>query len=206
MAPPRFLYFDLGKVLVNFDVDQMLQQIGAVAGLAPERVRPALFGNGLMCRYETGRITTADFYREFSAEVGCRPDQDTLIAAAADIFTLNVPVLPLVAQLRQAGHRLGILSNTCELHWQHCHRRFRIVADGFAVHALSYRIQAAKPDAAIFRAAAELADCRPEEIFFVDDIAGHVEGARAVGFDAVLFTSAEALAADLRKRGLRFNY
>ena len=63
-----------------------------------------------------------------------------------------------------------------------------------------------KPDAAIFHAAAELCGYRPEEIFFVDDLPGHVAGARAAGFDAVQFTSAEALSAELRRRGIRFNY
>ena len=206
MIPPRFLYFDLGKVLVNFDVDYMLRQIGAAARISVEQVRAALFGNGLMRHYETGRLTTPEFYRAFCAEVGCRPDFTVLASAASNIFTLNLPVLPLVAQLRQAGYPLGILSNTCELHWQQCADRFRIVAEGFAIHALSYRIQAMKPDAAIFRAAADLAGRRPEEIFFVDDFAEHVSGARAVGFDAVQFTSAEALAHDLRQRGLHFNY
>ena len=115
-------------------------------------------------------------------------------------------MLPIVAQLRQAGYPLGILSNTCEIHWEYCRRQYRILSEGFAVHALSYKIGAVKPDAAIFQAAAKLAGHRPEEIFFVDDIAGHVAGARAAGFDAVQFTSAEALANDLRQRGIRFNY
>ncbi len=206
MTPPRFLYFDLGKVLVNFDVDQMLRQVGEAAHISPEQAREALFGNGRMRRYETGQITTADFYQAFCEEIGGRPDYAELASAAADIFSLNLPVLPLAAQLRQAGYRMGILSNTCELHWRHCARRFRIVGEGFAVHALSYRIQAAKPEAAIFRAAAELAGCPPEEIFFVDDLAEHVVGARDAGFDAVQFTSAESLAEELRKRELRFNY
>jgi len=129
-----------------------------------------------------------------------------LIAAAAEIFELNLPVLPIVAQLRQAGYPMGILSNTCETHWEYCRRHYRIVSEGFGVYALSYKLGAVKPDAAIFHAAAELAGCRPEEIFFVDDIAGHVAGARAVGFDAVQFTTAEGLASDLRQRGIRFNY
>ena len=56
------------------------------------------------------------------------------------------------------------------------------------------------------KAAAEMAGCQPQEIFFADDIPGHVAGARAVGFDAVQFTSAAALAEDLRARGIQFNY
>jgi len=40
--------------------------------------------------------------------------------------------------------------------------------------------------------------CRPEEIFFVDDIPGHVEGAKAVGIDAIVYSSAAQVAAELR--------
>jgi hypothetical protein len=43
-------------------------------------------------------------------------------------------------------------------------------------------------------------------MFFVDDMAEHVAGARAVGFDAVQFTTAAVLATELRQRGIRFNY
>ena len=167
---PKFLYFDLGKVLVDFSVDQMLRQMAAVAGITPERVREAIFGGGLMRQHECGRLSSRDFYEAFCAAAGSRPDFARLSAAAAEIFTLNVPMLPLVAQLRQAGYPMGILSNTCETHWPYCHRRYRIVAEGFAVYALSYRIGAMKPEAAIFHAAAGLCGHRPEDIFFVDDL------------------------------------
>jgi putative hydrolase of the HAD superfamily len=203
---PKFLYFDLGKVLLDFSVNQMLDQMAAVAGVTADQVRAVLFDNGLMRQHETGRLSSREFYEAFCTATQTLPDFDRLAMAAADIFTLIRPMLPLVAQLRQAGYRMGILSNTCETHWPHCHRRYRIVAEAFDVFALSYQIGALKPDAAIFHAAAELAGCRPEEIFFVDDIAGHVAGARAVGFDAVQFTTAESLARELRIRGIRFNY
>ena len=196
---PKFLYFDLGKVLVDFSVDQMLRQMAAVAGITPERVREAIFGGGLMRQHECGRLSSRDFYEAFCAAAGSRPDFARLSAAAAEIFTLNVPMLPVVAQLRQAGYPMGILSNTCETHWPYCHRQYRIVAKGFAVYALSHQIGAMKPDAAIFHAAAGLCGHRPEDIFFVDNLSGHVAGARAAGFDAVQFTSAEALSAELRR-------
>ena len=85
-------------------------------------------------------------------------------------------MLPVVAQLYQAGHRLGILSNTCEGHWNHCLRRYAMLRELFSVYALSFEIGVAKPDAAIFRKAAELAGCQPAEIFYTDDMPGHVAG------------------------------
>jgi glucose-1-phosphatase len=202
----KFLYFDLGNVLVNFDADRMLRQVGELVGMTAGEILAALYETGLTQQYELGRLSTDEYYEAVCAATKCRPDREQLARAAADIFAPNLPVLPLVAQLRQAGYPLGVLSNTCPIHWDYCADRYRFLTEGFSVHALSYRIGALKPDAAIFRAAADLAGHRAEDIFFVDDTPGHVEGARAAGFDAVPFTSAEALAIDLRRRGIGFNY
>jgi putative hydrolase of the HAD superfamily len=203
---PKFLYFDLGKVLVDFSVERMLAQIAAVAGISAERVRAAVFDRRLLWEHETGRSSVAEFYEAFCAATATRPDPERLTAAAGEIFDLNAPMLPLVSQLALAGYRLGILSNTCPIHWDYCARRYRLLDDLFPVHALSFRIGAVKPEAAIFEAAAAMAGCRPGEIFFVDDLPGHVAGARTVGFDAVQFVGAEALADELRRREIRFNY
>jgi len=204
--PPRFLYFDLGKVLIEFDTPRMIGQVAELCGVEPEDVIRAVVDSGLQRRYELGELSSREFYEEFCRQIGRRPAYDALALAASDIFGLNLPMVPVVAQLAQAGHRLGILSNTCENHWEYCTRRFAIVADTFQVAVLSYRVGALKPDPRIYRAAAKAADCGPEEIFFVDDTPGHVEGARAAGFDAVVYTTAPALVAELRGRGLRFNY
>ncbi len=206
MNSAKFLYFDLGMVLLRFDVEVMSRQMAEVAGLDPLQVRRALFGHPLQKDYERGRVSTRDFYEVFCRQTGTRPDFDALLRAASDIFDLDAAMIPVVAHLYGAGHRMGILSNTCESHWEHCLRRFPLLGELFEVHALSYRIGAAKPESAMFTAAADLAGVAPGEIFFTDDLPGHVAGARAAGFDAVQFTSPPQLAADLRARGVRMNY
>jgi glucose-1-phosphatase len=203
---PRFFYFDLGKVLLNFDIGQMLRQMSNVAGVTAESLREIIFGGGLQRRYESGEISDGEFFDTLCQQAGVRPDQQALRLAGNDIFELNQPMLSLVTQLRAAGYRLGILSNTCQSHWEHCKQRYRILTGLFDVAALSFEHRTMKPDAAMYRAAAELAGCPPQEIFFVDDIADNVEGARAAGFDAVQYLTAAQLAADLRRRGVRFNY
>ncbi len=204
--PPKFLYFDLGKVLVEFSVDQMLRQMAEAAGTDAERVKEVLFDGQLQREYETGTLGDREFYDTFCRRTGTRPDYQALRRAGSEIFHLNVSMAPVVAQLQQAGYRTGILSNTCAAHWEYCVARFRILTEAFAVHALSYRIKACKPDAAIFQAAAELAGVEPQEVFFVDDLPQHVAGAKAAGFDAVQYTSTPQFVADLRARDLRLNY
>jgi len=202
----KFLYFDLGKVLLRFDVEVMCRRMADAAGLDLPQVRRALFEHPLQKDYERGRRTTREFYEAFCRDTGTRPDFDALVSAASDIFELDATMIPIVAHLYRAGHRMGILSNTCDCHWEHCLRRFPMLGELFEAHALSYRIGAAKPEAAMFEAAARLAGVAAEEIFFTDDLPGHVAGAQAVGFDAVQFTSASQLVADLRARGVRMDY
>ena len=202
---PKFIYFDLGKVLLDFSVERMCRQMGEAAGVEPQQAREALFAGGLQMQYESGRISSGEFCAGFCRATQGRAEPDMLLRAASDIFWLNSPMLPVVAQLAAAGYPLGILSNTCAGHWEHCLAKFTLLRETFRVYALSYEIGTCKPDPAIFRRAAELAGVRPEEIFYTDDMAGHVEGARSVGFDAVVYTTTPALVAELRKRRVAFN-
>lgn len=199
---PQFFYFDLGNVLALFTVERMLGQVSGLTGVPERRLRQVFFDEGLQKDYESGRIDAREFHERFCVSTGTRPDIEALRRAASDIFELNAPVMPVIGSLALGRRRLGILSNTCEAHWEHCRRRFRLLDDLFDVHVLSYEIGAVKPDARIFERAVERAGCAPAEIFYTDDLPGHVEGARAVGLDAVPFTTAAALAAQLRRRGV----
>ena len=76
----------------------------------------------------------------------------------------------------------------------------------FSVYALSFEIGAVKPDAAVFCKAAELAGCRPEEIFYADDMPGHVAGRRAWVLMPSCMSQRPRLLTELRKRGVEINY
>jgi putative hydrolase of the HAD superfamily len=202
---PKFIYFDLGKVLLDFSFERACRQIGEAAGISPEQVKNA-FGTGMQVDYEIGKLDSRGFYEQFCRATDTCSDYDAFYRGFNEIFRPITSMLPVVASLYQSGYRLGILSNTCEEHWNYCLPRYTMLRDFFSVHALSYEIGAMKPSAAIFCRAAEMAGCRPEEIFYTDDIAGHVAGARAAGLDAVVYTSTAELVNELRARGVKFNY
>ena len=202
---PKFIYFDLGKVLVDFSFEQMCRQMGEAAGIESGQVE-AVLAAGLQADYETGQLDSRAAHEVFCRQTGSQPGYEKFSLACNDIFTPIESMLPVVAQLFHAGHRLGILSNTCDGHWSHCLRRYNMLREFFSVYALSFEIGAVKPDALIFRKAAELAGCRPEEIFYTDDLPGHVAAARSMGFDAVVYQSTPQIVEELRKRGAEFNY
>jgi len=207
MQEPRFLYFDLGNVLLKFDHRLACRQMSEVSGAPTEKIWQLVFEGDLELRYEAGEFSDAEFHEIFCKETGTRPDLEALLFAGSAIFAPNTSIFPVVAALDGAGYRMGILSNTCPGHWNYCSQgRYGLIQSAFDVYALSYELGACKPDPKIFAGAAELAGVPPQEIFFVDDIAGHVAGARKAGFDAVQYTTTPALVADLRKRGIAFNY
>ncbi len=160
--PPKFLYFDLGNVVLPFDYLIAVRQLAAVAGVSPEVIQEVVFDSGLQTAYERGDMTTKQFFEAFCQRTGKRPDYEALLVASSDMFHLNEAVADLILRLRNAGHRTGVLSNTCEAHWRFCYdRRFPVLRQLFEVAALSYELRAMKPDPAIYRAAAELAGVVP---------------------------------------------
>jgi putative hydrolase of the HAD superfamily len=204
---PQFLYFDLGNVLLMFDHRRGCRQMAELTDTDPQLVWNFAFESGLELEYEAGLVSSQEFYQRFCEATGTRPDFDKLAVAASDIFEVNVPVKAIVGQLLAAGHRLGLLSNTNEMHWRFLSDdRYGMIPAAFEQVVLSYEVKSVKPDPTIFRIAAKKAGLRPNQIFYVDDVAGHVAAAREVGFDAVQYSSPQTLVDDLKSRGIGLNY
>jgi putative hydrolase of the HAD superfamily len=207
--PLSFFYFDLGNVLLHFDHHRAARQMADVAGLDTEQVYELVFEGDLERRCELGELTAGELYEIFCEKTGTKPDFDELERAGSNIFELNMSILSVVGQLDAAGYRLGVLSNTSDSHWRFASDgRFGILNPAlgmFDEHVLSYEVGAMKPDPQIFAAAADKAGVPVGEVFFTDDRPENVDGARNVGFDAVLYTTTPQLVRDLLARKVRFN-
>lgn len=200
---PAFVFLDLGNVIVTFDRPRAYRQMAAAAGVSPEAVQAALAATRLEQRLEKGLVDWAVFHAEFSRHVGAVVDPAVLADAASDMFALNVEMLPVIAGLERAGVPIGILSNTCGVHWDHLlAKRYAILPGNVAATVLSHEVSAVKPEPAIYATAAARIGVAPERIFFCDDIPSHVDAARACGWDAEVFESASGLIDALHRRGL----
>ena len=121
--PPGFLYFDLGNVVLPFDYLVAVRQMAEVAGVPVQTVKEVVFDSGLEPAYERGDMTTEQFFEIFCQRTGKRPDFDPFLVASSDMFWIDQAVADLILAVRAAGHRTGVLSNTCEAHWRFCHDR-----------------------------------------------------------------------------------
>src|SRR5688500_20381418 len=128
LREPRFIYFDLGNVLLFFDHHRAARQMAALAGIPEEQAWQAVFASELEWSYEAGRVSSREFYDEFCRATQTTPDYEATLHASAEIFDLNTAMVPIVTQLHAAQYPLGILSNTSEAHWNYVSRgRYAII-------------------------------------------------------------------------------
>ena len=151
-------------------------------------------------------VDCTQFHQEFCLLTESKPAEEALLTAISDIFTVNMPMIPLLTQLKACGFPLGILSNTCDAHWQFVFKRHAVLRSFFDPLVLSYEEKSMKPDSKIYQSAIERCGVKPSQIFFMDDRQENIDAAIAAGIDAVLFSGVPELAKELRRRGVGFNW
>ncbi|GEK19999.1 HAD-IA family hydrolase [Cellulomonas xylanilytica] len=193
--------FDLGNVLVRWDPYRPF-----VGRLPAAQTEAFLTGFDFMAfnhLQDAGR-SWADARAELAASAPEHlPALDVYVEHFAE--TLTGPVegsYDVVRDLRALGVRLLGLTN-----WSA--ETFHLAepaapAIGLLEDVLvSGEVGLAKPDPRVFALLTQRFGLHPARTVFVDDSAANVDAAAAAGFDAVLFTTAEALRADLAARGVR---
>jgi putative hydrolase of the HAD superfamily len=196
-SPSATLFFDLGNVLLFFCHDRMCRQLASFCRVDEESVRRLLFTEGLAPLYERGSIDSRALHARFCALAHRDLSFAGLMRAASDIFEPNLPLFPLIKELKGKGHRLILLSNTCEAHFDFAYLHFPIL-HLFDAFILSYQVGSLKPEPAIFQAALSQA-VGPN--FYVDDIPAHVASAKQCGLDGEPFISYTLLVEHLSSRG-----
>ncbi|MBM3759849.1 MAG: HAD family phosphatase [Acidobacteria bacterium] len=197
----RSLLFDLGNVLVPFEIQRGYQALSANSGLPEEIVAERIRDSGLYSVYESGGIETEAFLNRFSELLDLKCDLAQFREMWNSIFLPETATSEeLIIELKRK-YRLVLLSNTNELHFGWLRERYPIL-NHFDAYTLSYAEKAMKPDDRIYAAAVANAKCEPGECFFTDDIERYVEGARAYGIDAEQFVGEARLREHLKARGI----
>jgi len=196
--PIKTCFFDMGNVLVHFSHEKMCQNIAGVCGWTEARTKTFLMDEGRQWKLERGEVTEEQFHAEFCEATGKTLDIDDLRHAAADIFWLNESIVPVLHQLKSAGMRLVLLSNTSVTHLRFIERNFTVL-ELMDDRVTSFEAGALKPDDHIYEVALSKAECEPGECFYTDDIEAYIRKAETFGIQARLYTTTEKLITALRE-------
>jgi FMN phosphatase YigB (HAD superfamily) len=196
----KTILFDLGNVVVPFDVKRAYARMAELCGYPREEVSARIRATGLVGPYEKGQIASEPFVRELSAALKLDIGYPEFCDWWNGVFLPETLVSEALLEDLRRRHRLLALSNTNPIHFEMLKDAYPLLRH-FDGYVLSYEVGAAKPEAKIYREAIARAECNPEECFFTDDMAVNIEAARAHGMDAVQFLSEEQLERELRARG-----
>ena len=197
----KTLLFDLGNVIVPIDFSRCHAALAGVCPYPPNEIPRRIRATGLVERFEKGEVSAQDFVQEVSQVLDMQVSFAQFWEIWSSIF-LPDTLLPenLLERLRRQ-HRLLLLSNTNAMHFEMVRERYPLLRH-FDDYVLSYQVGALKPSPDIFREAIARASCRPEECFFIDDVAANAEAARQAGMNAMQFENREQLEQELQARGV----
>jgi 2-haloacid dehalogenase len=195
--------FDLGGVVVEWD------PVPAVAAaVGQERAERFVHGGEFdFAAWNQAQDAGRSFADAEAAALASHPEFAEEIAAYRPNFARALTgLVPGTAAILRALHARGVrllaLTNWSAETIHHGPEAYPEVFACFDDVVVSGAEGVAKPDPEIFRILARRLGQPVDDVLFVDDSPRNVDAARRAGMDAVLFTGAPALAAELRRRGL----
>jgi len=203
MASPGCVFCDFGNVLAFFDHVKAARQLAALARprIDTQLVFDRVFSTSLEERYDSGRMSTADFIGALRAELGLQATDEEIARAWNDIYAPNEAMLEVMASLESTGVRLLLASNTNELHYGWFRPLFAQTLDLFDAEVLSFRVGCRKPDRRFYDACLEAAGVPMSDCLYIDDREDLIAAAHAIGIPGVWYRpGAEAIIRD-RFRG-----
>ncbi|MCE7027987.1 HAD family hydrolase [Jiella avicenniae] len=198
---PRHVVFDIGRVLIHYDPHL------AYRDLIPDDEERHFFLSEV-CSHEWNlEQDRGRPWPEAEAEAIARhPDRAEQIRAFRKRWHKMVPhaydgSVAIMLGLIEADVDVTMLTNFAADTFDEAMEIFPFLERPRGV-TVSGVIGQIKPDRAIYDAHVESFGLDPAKSLFIDDSEKNVEGARAAGWQAVHFVSAETLARDLAARGL----
>ena len=201
VTPPRALFFDLGNVIVPFDIQRAYAGFEAVSALPIEEMAKRLRAGDLVQRYECGEVEDEPFFESFCDLTGVRTTFERFCEIWNSIFLPPTLVPEDLLKELSSRHTLLLLSNTNAIHYRFLERNYAHIGH-FHHHVLSHEAGAQKPARKIYDDALAAAGVQPEQVFFTDDLPENIEAARRLGIDAEVFTGVDVLRGHLSVRGV----
>ena len=191
------LLIDFGGVMTS-NVFESFAAFCRDEGLDADTVRDRFMQDAaardLLGELEEGRIGSDAFESRFAPMIGVA-DPDGLIARLFADMRPDEAMFDAVAAARRAGVRTGLVSNS----WgEQGYDRTRF-DELFDVLVITGEIGIRKPAPEIYALASERLGRPPQRCVFVDDLAGNLKPARAIGMATVLHRDAGTTIAELEE-------
>jgi 2-haloacid dehalogenase len=196
------IVFDIGKVLIHYDPNIPFSRL-----IPDEAERKWFFDNVCTHDWNVEQDRGRTWADAEALLIEAHPTREEHIRAFRKHWHEMVShsyddSVAIMEGLIADGQDVTMLTNFASDTFREAQVRFPFLTKPRGV-TVSGDVGLIKPDIAIYETHANSFGLKPEATIFIDDSAPNVEGAKAAGWDAVLFTGADQLRADLIARGVR---
>ncbi len=160
----------------------------------PNRLEDKPYYSSLADQVDEGSISKDQFVETLSKRLHI-PKEEIWPGVRAEV-KINLEMIELIKKLRK-HYKIGMISNYL-YEWLEKIIEENKLAQYFDQIIISSKIGIKKPDPRIFNMALDEFKIAPEEAVFIDDRDYQVEGAKAVGMNAFIFSGVEDLKEDLK--------
>jgi HAD superfamily hydrolase (TIGR01509 family) len=195
------IVFDFGKVLVCYDYPSFLKTIFDDEEES-RRFEETFCSEEFVRRCDLGKDSFIDLIKESQVNYPhWRRQLQEFYDRQLDAMTVEMPGMrDLITRLKAKGYRLYGLTNWSDAVYDVI-EKFDILQmlDDRLISSEELLI---KPDVAIYDRLCEKFGLVKEECLFTDDKQANIDGAKAAGLQAVLFTDAQTFEEDLKRYGV----
>lgn len=195
---PELVLLDYGGVLAEEGYKAGMKGLALAKGKNPEEIKRIAFDLAYGTGFNTGKIREHAFWDLFRKASGIEEEDAFLTNFVLERFTLRPFMLSMVRNLRDRGIGTGILSD--QTHWLDELDERDLFFKYFDHVFNSFHEGMTKKEPVFFEKTLQRLGKDAESVLFVDDHAPHIERARALGMDAILYTREEDFRAEMGKR------
>ncbi|CDX18203.1 conserved hypothetical protein [Mesorhizobium sp. ORS 3324] len=201
MTDIRHIVFDIGKVLIHYDPDLPFSRL-----IPDAEERKWFFDNVCTSAWNIEQDRGRTWEEAEALLIAEHPAHAENIRNFRRYWHEMVPhayddSVAIMIGLIESGRDVTMLTNFAADTFSEARRRFDFLDRPRGV-TVSGEIGLIKPDQAIYDHHVASFGLEPAATLFIDDSQKNVDGAKAAGWHAVLFTDAKALQADLERLGI----
>lgn len=125
----KVILFDLGNVLVDFDLRPAAERISSFCSKGPDEILKLLFDSGVTNSFEKGKISAEEFYKKAKDILDLKLGYESFVPIWNEVFFFSPKNRAVyhIANCLKKNYRIALLSNTNILHYRYIKDNFPLL-------------------------------------------------------------------------------